>query len=1440
MNKERYFRKLLKKAVLTLFSVSAATGLASTVEFNACNQTAKKDGTTTVRAVGMWNISPSGYFTRYTTTNGMNSLLGGALGGNTYYEFKTNTVANPSIFQMQRWNYPAFTRNKSLVTVPNKPDMISVASAYNPADKMIYGCFFTADKKGWELGKFDPETLTSNSTRETVGTLDRRFNSLTFSPSGKLYGIDQAGDLFVISTSDAKMTKIGSTGFTPSLDGGACTDSHTGELYWVAVTKDWSAICKVDTASGKAERIINLPYGEQLRGLHVHRPALADGVPSYAENVKIVFEGLSRAGKLSFTMPASLYGGAKASGDAKYTVKIAGTQVASGTARFGDQVKDIPVEAAADGVQLAEVIVSNDAGDGPSHKFNVYVGAGTPQPVDSVKAVYSGGCFNVSWKAVEGSADGCYVDPKEVTYTVTRTPDNVVVADKIKELSLIDSVSIPLDPVTYAYSVVASYGDKKSRAVASPGVRLGAIVPPYGNDFSNEEQISEFTILNANADSQTWTWVKGAMVLPAVRTMNMNDWLITPPLSLTAGHAYLLTLDAQGMYLNVKEKFEVRIGKEPKADAMTVKVLDPVEVLLESKPTQTLVIAPEDGMYYLGIHGISAAGSGALYIHDMQLGEALKLTAPQSVSDLKAVPFPDGTNRITVSFKAPSKSIDGKELSAITKIELLRGNTLIKTFDNPAKEASLSFVDSVAASGDQTYNVVPYNADGKGQGAIIGVYAGVNLPGTVKNLKVTETSTEGTVDISWDAPGVDQAGFAINDDLVTYDLYSVVSGTRDLIVRDLKERKYTHKASDAGAQQKFMQYGVIAKTVKGEGAAVASKLLPIGTSYKLPFVESFSYGGLSHIMGTEVLKGLPANVYWQQCTTGDINKFEASDGDNGFMAHYAKYVGQSGRLFTGKIKVEAQNPQLWFSVYCIGPSHSGKISAQICDGGEWKNVKTFTVNELADSVKGWYRAVVDLGAYKGKTVQIGFAGETAGFTHILLDDVRVFDAKKNDLALLDFAAPLTTEAGKEYSFSLDVENNGSDQSAAHDVEVRLNGEIVATAKGTSLAPGHSQKHDIRFMIPVGVPASNTLQASVKNASDENKDNDTHKPKTVNIVAGAFPAVKNLKALGYGDHVDVTWAEVAKKGAPVGHESFEKMTSWANTGSSWKFVDADNAPVTGITGLNLPNIGHNSKQSWWVMDNTLDSIAEEADFRAKTGHKFLASMALANAGQTDDWAISPRLTGGAQAIGFHARSFHGRYPETFEVLYSKGSTDTKDFVSLGKVENVPYAWTEYTYLLPEGAQYFAIRHYTKGGFMLYVDDVTFTSSESDGTPLDLLGYYVLADSRQLTEKPVGDCSYQVKGNASKVKVYPVFSQGLGASAETDVTSGAEMVALDNVKVMATGGEILLTGVAGMPVMISGATGVVIFDGHGEDEMRIPAPAGVYIVKIAGKTMKIRVG
>ena len=143
-------------------------------------------------------------------------------------------------------------------------------------------------------------------------------------------------------------------------------------------------------------------------------------------------------------------------------------------------------------------------------------------------------------------------------------------------------------------------------------------------------------------------------------------------------------------------------------------------------------------------------------------------------------------------------------------------------------------------------------------------------------------------------------------------------------------------------------------------------------------------------------------------------------------------------------------------------------------------------------------------------------------------------------------------------------------------------------------------------------------------------------------------------------------------------------------------------------------------------------------------------------------------------------------------------------------------------------------------MLYVDDVTFTSSESDGTSLDLLGYHVLADSRQLTEKPVGDCSYQVKGNASKVKVYPVFSQGLGAPAETDVTSGAEMVALDNVKVMAAGGEILLTGAAGMPVMISGATGVVIFDGHGEDEMRIPAPAGVYIVKIAGKTVKIRVG
>lgn len=1403
------------------------------VEFNGCNVTSKKVGTVTVRAVGMYNIFPGGYLSRYTSSNGMTSLYGGAHADDIYYECKGNV----NVFLVQKWNYPAFTRIGGPISCP-KPECVPTEVAYNPVDKLLYGCFISADKKGYEFGAIDLTLFNSNYNRTTISPIENSWVAMAFTATGQLYVIDIKGDLYTVATATGEMTKIGSTGIVPALATSATFDDVTGTLYWAANSKEGSAIVSLDTKTAKPTVVHEFQYGEQIRGLHIFRQTVADGVPGYAENMKFTFEKGSKTGVVEFNIPSTLNNGNPGSGEVTYTVKIGSTQVASGKASYGSKVSGINVTADAEGVQVGEIVLSNDAGNGPVNKASVYIGYGTPLPVESVSAVYSKGAFNVSWPAVKGSLDGCYVDPEEVTYTVTRLPDNIVVAEKTKQVSISDPVVIPLTPITYSYSVVANNGEKVSTPTVSKGVSLGAIVPPYHVSFDNEGDADEFTIINVDNDATKWEKAKEAMVLPASRTKDMDDWLITPPLSLKAGNAYLLTAEIEGLYVNVKEKFEILAGKSPEPDAMSIKICDAREVINGSAPTERLIIVPEDGMYYVGLHGMSPKGSGALYLNDLKIGEALLLSAPSPVTELKAIPASDASNKVTVSFKTPSLTMDSKPLASLTKVEVMRDNKLMKTFETPATGALLEFGDEPAQSGDVIYNVVPYNSDGKGQSSVIKVYAGVNIPGTPREVTAQELETEGTVKITWKAPGVDAAGFKIDDNLVKYDVYSVISGTRELLAENLTELTFTHKAAEVGSNQKFMQYGVIPKTVKGEGVGAVTSLQPVGTSYELPFKESFSYGGVSYIFGTEVVNGQSANVQWLQCTNGDINKYMSSDGDNGFMAHYAKYTGQSGRLFTGKIKIDAVKPVFWFSTYCINKDHSGVIRIQVKDGGVWKDVKKFVVNELASNESGWVRGIVDLSGYIGKTVQVGIACETGGYAHILIDDIRIFDAKDRDLALVKLDAPLSTEAGKEYSLSLKVENMGLEKVTENNVEVKFDGKTVATAKGSALEPGKSEVMELKFNIPVNAKMTNDLQASVSTASDENISNNSLEPVKVNILSGSLPGVKNLQAVEDQGEVILTWESGENKGTPVTRFGFEEMTSWGNSGSTWSFIDADSSPVTGINGLDLPNVASKSKQSWWVMDNTYEKITEEYDFQANSGVKWLASMARFDAGVCDDWAITPQLTGAEQTVGFFSRSFHGRFPETFEVLYSKSGKETKDFTLLQKIENVPYAWTEYSFRVPEGTKYVAVRHTTKGGFMLYLDDFVYTSVESQNTPLTLVGYHIVADGQQLTEEPVSSTSYKFKGHAgSRVGVYPVYAEGLGSVTEAGVVSEVEAIALDALRISAGEGCIIVEGAIGVDVTVTSASGMLLYRNEGNEMLKIDVPAGIYVVKAGEKVKKL---
>lgn len=194
---------------------------------------------------------------------------------------------------------------------------------------------------------------------------------------------------------------------------------------------------------------------------------------------------------------------------------------------------------------------------------------------------------------------------------------------------------------------------------------------------------------------------------------------------------------------------------------------------------------------------------------------------------------------------------------------------------------------------------------------------------------------------------------------------------------------------------------------------------------------------------------------------------------------------------------------------------------------------------------------------------------------------------------------------------------------------------------------------------------------------------------------------------------IKFANEAEPSGSAVTESFENAETFAQTVEGWTIYDMDGGPAGGLEGLEIP--GHTygeSPMGWFVMEN---------NNTAHSGTKFMSTMYNVNGKQNDEWLISPLLCGEAQTISLWARSINSNYGlESMELLYSTTNTSVSSFVSARKVAEVPDTWTKYTFQVPAGTKYFAIRCTSQDIFMLFVDDVTYIPYAQEPAEVEVTG------------------------------------------------------------------------------------------------------------------------
>ncbi len=1333
---------------------------------------------------------------------------------------------------------------------------------WSPTESRLYGTFYNDARDGYVWGWLDPIT----NTRTALCPMYKALNGIAADYDGTIYAIQgTTGDVYRIDPATGTLALIGNCGITTAYVVSAAIEPTSGDLYWTVQYKNSSnqiegLLYRIDKATGEGEKVYALPGNAEVTGIYFPAATYAAGAPARVDNLAIAFDGTALDGRVTFTLPTKTYSGTDGTGELTYTVYVGGEKAAEAAGTWGQAVS-VPVTRTAAGAVGVKVVATNAAGTSPYAFKACYVGQDRPSRVSGVTVERKDGKNTVSWTAVTTTEHGGYFDPTRLTYDVYRSRDGgdyellqsgVTATEYTDEVADVDSVSL------YKYGVFSVLdGVSASIGTASNGVLVGYYRVPYLQTFDDESTLDYFTIVDANSDGISWVWkiYTNNAGCGDNQTLDMDDWLISPPLYLEGGRYYTFSFGASSNGPSYTESFEAWFGNAPSVEGMTDRLVSKTNVSTKNtsdfQPFSGGVAVKESGVYYFAIHGVSQPNQFNLNIDNFSVDGGISDTTPAAPTNVSVAPASDGSWKATLSCTAPRTSIGGVTLETLTKLEMLRNGEVIDSVLNPTPGTVYRYTDEGMPGADAyKYSFRAYNEAGCGLESSKTIFVGINVPKEPAFAKIAETENLGEVKVSWGPPMSDKDGYAINPNNC---LYRVYNGNAELVLDSLKVYNATFRAVPEG-EQAFVLYGVKAFTSAGESSDYAiTPRLCVGTSFNTPYAESFSGGVATKSFVTESYNG---TVRWATTLEGiTFDGIDSQDGDRGFLFASSSGPGASGAMVTGRILIPADcHISYWWYPSSATSQNTVQLKAIERDGTETNLGEAVTVKA---SDNAWHREVVDLSAVSGKEVQIAIVGTTMTEQFIYLDNLYVGAIPAMDLFAMPLDVPTRVKADQAYDVTCRVANIGLNRTArGFTAKLYVNDELAETQEvEDNVSPDTEVAVTFKRTASPDDAVKSVLRVDIESDDDANFDNNSA-TLTTYLMLNDLPAPESLTA----HDVEGTANVELKWSAPALSETTDSVTQdfasadipdfTVSDFQTWQVRNYNTAATMLMTGSDGSFVKYENygKSFGWIIFNV-----KEADV-AWTDHSGDGRMAVAMShqkGQNDGWLISPQLSGAAQTVSFWAMTPISKYgPEQMEVLYSTTDDATESFqtVTINGYRGFVSinSWARYTVDLPEGAKYFAIRSRsgsaTSTRYAFFVDDITYTPAATAN--LGLAGYNVMRNGAKVNAEPVAVTSYldtDVAEGSYTYIVSAVYPAGVSrpSNQATTVKTGIIGVGTLDHSVWGEIGKIVMISERAGEAVVTDMAGRVWYAGAFTGEKRVSVPRGVYAVKTDFGTYKVQV-
>lgn len=1326
-------------------------------------------------------FSPLGLQDRVIARYGAQLKGGHLYGANTEYVDAYNTNVRISDYNTTTWQ-------GTTTVLPNRWDLLALETAQD-VNGTVWGEFYTADGSGMEWGTIDYSTL----TRTTIGPATHTYVALGITRAGQLYGIATDGNLYKVDKLTGTETLVGSTGFSLMNASNQYyyqtgeIDPRTDTFYWVISTgAQDTGICSVDLSTGKATVLCGVAV--QACGMVIPQTEAPEGAPARITDQAMTFSGGSLSGQVTFTLPTKSVAGDSLTGDITYYVRANGSLVTTGDADPGEKI-DAAITVPQTGFYDVVFTSSNAAGTSPSASLTRWIGYDSPDTVANVKATADGQQVAVSWEAPARTIHQGVMGT--LTYDVTRysQTDTTTVAQGITATTYTDNITAN-NLQYYTYAVTPSAEGVAGRPNMSNAVLVGTVVyPDWKCEFSSQAEFNKFTVINANSDGYRWQWHSGILkaYVAGASGKSGDDWLVTPAIRLEGNRIYKIAFRASNEYASGKKTLEVKLGQNPTAAGMTQTLIATYRPSVARNEYVYELPVKTEGIYYVGFHENTASGDPyRLLLDSIVVERGSTLSAPEAVSSLTLTPDANGALNATLAFTAPSKTAGGDNLAALDSITILRNGRQVALLTGIAPGAPVSWTDAnTVANGLQYYTVTPYSGGQAGRGARVNAFVGEDIPYNPSNVKLVDRN--GRLYGTWDAfSATGPNGGHVNTGHVAISFFNSSSNwlnnyVGDSITTTAKgvNASYlpilTEMNGTGGETQGLYQLKARADGDGGTSGYVNTNAFVLGKSLSMPFRESLKGGRVNN----QIVWSEGNAQYYSRSSAGGgrqsprsaawrVVSSASSDADGGSLL-WAPYrvASTAGRIYytivsgdevainMPKIALSGSaNPHALFQVYAKkGEKARLRVVAAKPDGTEQ------TVGDIdlsTTTADGWTTHNIDLNALKSERyIILKFVGVSEGSdTYIGLDDINLIDQTSHNLAATDITAPHIITAGKTSTVKVQVKNLSANTTGDFEVLLTAAGtgrDTVAVEK--SLEPLEETTVTMNLPMTVTDKAGYTKVSAEIFYDDDMVDADNVADTTVLLRASAYTPVNDLLAKKDGSAVRLTWSKPLQPAPESVTENFDSYGAFATDFGDWTTADGDGGLTGGFfSGNAYPHQGTPQSFLLWNSDSLNAAVLQyNPGLTAHSGGQFAAAPFSYNQDtgyiiNQNNWLISPLLSGRSQTVDFYAFNITASnlggtaivYPESFEVLYSTTSNDTTSFTHLGDgLANGQTRisrganWKHFTFDVPEGAKYVAIRHNTEASkaSMFGIDDFTYEKG-TPGVSDSITAYIVYRDGKRI--------------------------------------------------------------------------------------------------------------